>query len=570
MKKILIISGNRTKKLTAEVYDSLILKTILENGGFNADYVDYSNFPKLGYYDFIYEFTQYILCGNYDIVIFQSHWHTFLSNIRLASEIKAVNSSVKTLFLGSQATNSGEAIIKCFPVIDYVYIGEPENSICKIIEIISNTRQDDLTFLKYLTKKPQSGVNANENITDVNSLPHLGINCLKASNYNNLMSMPINVGRGCPYGCTFCNICLAKKRLYRLSDINNIINDIKYYQSNGIDNFSFEHDSFFVNREKILLLCKEIKKENLKFTWSVAGRIDNLDFDIIDEMYDCGLRAVSFGIETGSERMQKLLRKKLNLNEAFKTIQYMRAKNIKCKAYFMYGFPNETENDLQLTMNYAGMLIDMGVKVSFSLCCFSTNSVIHNEYYNELFYNPKNYDTLKNVFGYEYEEAMIRESKEIFSYLYDYSSLIREKYKFLSVYFAVMQKYKLSFRYINNFLYNNTLAFYEAFINSNIEIFSIESVKGISEATKKHSELFGNLFLYIKANFDFNFEMIEEIYRFETDLLTVEKEKTPFFSQTYKFNYKQLSAYNFDNLKTETPSTLIICCKNNHIYVQEL
>lgn len=571
MEKILIVSGNRTNKITMEVYDSLVLKTVLENNGYEADYIDYTACNKSDYYTFICEFKRLILQSDYDIIIFQSHWHTFLSNIRLAEAIKASDTSRKILFIGAQATHLGQAVTERFPFIDYVYSGEPENSICKAVDIIRSKRLDDLSFLFYSGKKHPKAQNENENIANVNVLPCPSLETINQINSVSKKSIPLNVGRGCPYGCTFCNICLVKKRSYRINNIDNIISDIKYYIENGIDNFSFTHDSFFVNQEKVLVLCEKIREENLKFRWGASGRIDNLSFDLIDKMYDCGLGAISFGIESGSDKMQKLLRKNLDLTKTFETVKYLRNKSIKCEAFFMYGFPEETEEDLSLTLKYALRLIDIGVNVKFSMCCFSTGSVLSNRYYNELFYNPENYVALKNVFGVEFEEKLIKDNKDIFSYLYDYNTEVRKKYKFLSVFFGMIQNYKYCFHYLNKYHYNeNILKFYDDFIKANSAVFGSKQVKRSQESEKYGSVQLKNLFLTLSKSNISDFDTLKEIYRFETDVLMSQKEKKEYFFQFYNFDYTGLQNYQPLSLLKNKQSTLIILCKGNKTYIESI
>ena len=172
----------------------------------------------------------------------------------------------------------------------------------------------------------------------------------------------IEVGRGCPFSCTYCCTNTFWRKKFRLKSVQNIISEIQTIKYKyGFKDFAFEHDLFTCNRDLVVNFCENLKKMKLDITWGCSARIDTIDKELIDIMVDSGLRKIFIGIESGSEFMQKNLKKNLNLDSIIEKISYLRQKNVFVTCSFIYGFIQETEEDINKTLNLIDKLYSVDV-----------------------------------------------------------------------------------------------------------------------------------------------------------------------------------------------------------------
>lgn len=165
----------------------------------------------------------------------------------------------------------------------------------------------------------------------------------------------INTSRGCPYLCSFCSVKTIWGRTYRSFSPRRIVIEIKYlidnYQANGI---YFREDNFTFDRNRVINICKLIKNFNIE--WVCESRVEHLDEELIKIMFEAGCRSMWFGVESGSNRILKLIHKGVSKEKAVETFKLCRKYGIKTGASFMLGFPEETRQEMFETLNFAHKL----------------------------------------------------------------------------------------------------------------------------------------------------------------------------------------------------------------------
>lgn len=161
---------------------------------------------------------------------------------------------------------------------------------------------------------------------------------------------PILSARGCVNHCSYC--ATQKKSHYHTYSCERVIEELRA-RPKGRDTILFSDATFNAQKERTLELCKKIKEADLGIIWACLARIDNIDNEILDAMYEAGCRDIMFGIETKSISLLKPLERSYNSDKAAQTVAYCTDKGFRVSTTFMYGLPGETRRQLWDTFIYA-------------------------------------------------------------------------------------------------------------------------------------------------------------------------------------------------------------------------
>jgi amino acid adenylation domain-containing protein len=160
--------------------------------------------------------------------------------------------------------------------------------------------------------------------------------------------------RGCPYECLYCHKVWSKSHVFRSAE--NIFNEIEYYYKRGIRNFACIDDCFNLHKENSGRLFQLIIKNkfDIQLFFPNGLRGDIMTPDYIDLMVEAGTRGINLSLETASPRLQKLLKKNLDLDKFKNVVDYIAAKHpeIILELASMHGFPSETEEEASMTLDF--------------------------------------------------------------------------------------------------------------------------------------------------------------------------------------------------------------------------
>ncbi len=119
------------------------------------------------------------------------------------------------------------------------------------------------------------------------------------------------LSRGCPFSCRFCAV-QQKKVQFRCGE--NIRRELEQLvQKYNIEGFAIVDDNFVVNRKMVMNVCKSVK--DLDLHWSALSRVDTVDHDLLQSMYDAGCIELKFGVESGSEQLLRAMGKVQHLSK---------------------------------------------------------------------------------------------------------------------------------------------------------------------------------------------------------------------------------------------------------------
>lgn len=564
---ILFINTTEKKEIRNETNGTLLLATKLLNAGFKTDILRFyqvDSFLK-DYYTFINDITNRIISLNPKCVSFYTLWSYYHILLRIAKELKQINPEITIVFGGPQASATAYETMKYMRYIDFICTGEGENTVVPFFETLLNSNASDFSKIPGLYYRESDNIKFNHieiPISDLNTLPHWD-DRLYLGNYNNLESeitsntyfMPIDAGRGCPYSCTFCCTSNFWRRTYRLKSPERIVEDIEYYKKKfGITSFWFSHDAFTSNKKLVSDVCDYIIKKGLNITWRCTARIDCISEDLILKMKQAGMTQIELGIESGSKRMQKTINKNLNLEKSNKMIEFLLKSNIQVGLFFMYGFPEETEDDLSETLKMYFDILDTGVShASMSFCRFNPSTEITNKYLNDLVLDKNVRVLYRGIYGYDEEYKIISENRKIFSHFYHLNTTVRNNYQYLYFLGALYQMFPNSIKYLRKLYKGDNIKFYKDFYNNNTDIFEHEMLN-IGKYIKANS-----LQIFYNTIKDFNepyVKKIKELMRYDYNLQKVSHSKEDIeIKDKYNFSYIELKMNlpieQFSNMKTE-------------------
>jgi len=307
-----------------------------------------------------------ILKTNPDLVGFTTMCDSYHHTLDIAARVRAA-SKVPIVLGGPQATVVARETLGNFPQIDFIVRGEAEGCICQLLDAIrGNGSLDRVPNLTFRTPTGSIAETANAPLVhDMNEIPIPAYH-----HYEELAGLveflPIEVGRGCPFHCDFCSTAAFFQRTYRLKSAARIIEEsATLEQTFGPQKiFRFIHDMLTVNKRDIRRLCTALQQHGQQFSWSCSARIDCVSRELLHEMRAAGCKEIYFGIETGSQRLQKVIKKNLDLSEVFPISNCAAALGMDVTLSFICGFPDETEDDLSATLT---MLVDAVAKLGSSV-----------------------------------------------------------------------------------------------------------------------------------------------------------------------------------------------------------
>jgi anaerobic magnesium-protoporphyrin IX monomethyl ester cyclase len=291
---------------------------------------------------------------------------TYRPCIETAKAVKEVLPSCKVVVGGWQPTYMPESLLQ-HKEIDYLVMGEGEHAIVELADSI--TKGEDKSDVAKI-----SGVAYRHNgktvkvpsalIEDLDQIPFPARHLLPMHIYDRRAPYfdakpmdTMNVVRGCPYNCAYCETKKLWGSKVRAFSPPRVVAEIKdLAQKYGTRGVYFVGDNFTINKKRTAELCKLMKKENLDIEWVCDSRVDQISRELLREMEDAGCSTIWFGVESGSPRILEKLNKKISMEQVIRAFRLCKEEGIRIACSFMLGIPGETIGDMEATFKFARKL----------------------------------------------------------------------------------------------------------------------------------------------------------------------------------------------------------------------
>jgi radical SAM superfamily enzyme YgiQ (UPF0313 family) len=305
------------------------------------------------------------------IVGITSKSQNFAATCVIARIAKQVNPGITVIVGGPHPSMAGQSTLG-EASIDMAVRGEGEDTMTEILEWAEGSRSlpgiDGIIFREdgqIRTNRPR------QYIEDLDSL------CLPHENLSGVLKdyekfppiafRGIFATRGCPFNCSFCGSKYIWTRAVRHRSPSSVISEIKKLISRGVPAIHFEDDTFGVNKNYIRELCGLLMSEVPRLEWSCEINVKLVDEEIVELMARAGCHRILIGIESGNNEMLKTIRKNITVEEAFRASEIIIRHGIDLSAFFIIGFPEETEETLSDTISAIKKIYSSGGDVVYSI-----------------------------------------------------------------------------------------------------------------------------------------------------------------------------------------------------------
>jgi len=285
----------------------------------------------------------------------------FLDGVRISELVKSVSPHTRVVFGGVHVSALKERVLKDFPVIDFVVVGEGEEALLELVESDGEGTAD----IRGLIYRDGSGepvfTGYRKRGLALDSLPFPAYEKLRGYphsytlpifNYPRTPNTSCISSRGCPYACSYCDRSVFR-RSYRYNSAEYTYEHLKYLKERfGIRHINFYDDQFTFNRKRIEAFTGMMVDRPLGMTFNCAVRAEHIDFDLLRKMKQAGCWMISLGIETGDEGLLAQHRQNADLDLLAEKIILIKKAGIRTKGLLMMGLPGETEESIRKTMEY--------------------------------------------------------------------------------------------------------------------------------------------------------------------------------------------------------------------------
>ncbi len=153
---------------------------------------------------------------------------------------------------------------------------------------------------------------------------------------------------GCPFSCAYCSKVYPKLKQRTIKDLMEELDFLN--DEYGYNAFMFYDDEINLDRERLYRLCRYLKEREYK--WRAFIRADLFTDDLAQEMADSGCYELLCGVESGSDRILKVINKQTTSEINSKARELCKKYKIRFKALMMIGLPSETREDVMMTKQW--------------------------------------------------------------------------------------------------------------------------------------------------------------------------------------------------------------------------
>ena len=241
--------------------------------------------------------------------------------------------------------------------VDFGIVGEGEYPMFKLVEAIEKKLSySEVPGLVYKGGTKKVRMNPPYINPKIDELPFPARDLLPNEVYHSIITKgrltTIDAGRGCPFSCGFCFKQPSDQKIrFRAPEL--VVDEIEVVINEyNIKEINFISDTFTYKKDFVEQLCKEIINRGIDISWVAPTRADCITPELLKLMKKAGCRSLRYGVESGSDRILKLMGKKLDKKNILNAFQLTKDAKIEAFAYLIIGYLSETEETIKETLSF--------------------------------------------------------------------------------------------------------------------------------------------------------------------------------------------------------------------------
>jgi len=362
MHKIYLVSPYTEVKYYSPSYSLEYIKFYIMDNGYDAEIIDCSHYDS-GYEEVVNKFKE----GRKPIIGITTYTRERFHAYDLIRKIRLEIPDSCIVVGGRHFSCLAEETLENLPEVDIVVRGEGEITFKEICDsVYNNKRLKDIKGISFreedrVIHNPERPLERNLDVFrsfDRNHLPDLGKQPLTTKQFTRVGKVEgkskkvevftIMASRGCPNSCVFCSLTSEK---VRFRSIDNVLDEIEWkIEVTGMRYVSFIDSSLTIAKNYVRELCEKIIKRNMNIQWKCYSRVD-IDLELLKLMKTAGLVGIEIALESGSPRVLKSIKKRINVDLFERVCKEAYKQGIKVWVFCLISLPDEKIEDVDMTLS---------------------------------------------------------------------------------------------------------------------------------------------------------------------------------------------------------------------------
>ncbi len=267
-------------------------------------------------------------------------------------------------FVGPFVTPLGTKVLEESASADFAIRGEYDEA---LLEVVEGIERNDPTWRRtegLSVRDPETGdvaeIGGYRHVQDLDALPFPAYDLVDFERYHESVfrrvpAATMITSRGCPY---HCNYCWFPQTIYghkwRAQSAERVVAEMRHLHDEfGVREIRVDDDIFELKRDRVLEICRRLQEKRLDLTWAPQCRPDKMDPELLTEMKKAGCSRILYGCESASQEILDKMHKNGKVEDIENATTWTKAAGIDVHNCFILGFPWDTRETVERTIEYA-------------------------------------------------------------------------------------------------------------------------------------------------------------------------------------------------------------------------